>query len=125
MKWPWASAIQSLRDALAVIRASQAQQTFRLTNLEHMIMTQQTSLDALTAKVTALGGIVATVTTDINSAVAELQGLKDQVTALQNGTFAVDDSAALDQLAASVDSVITGLQGSATAVEAAVAAAKA
>jgi hypothetical protein len=88
-------------------------------------MTQQASLEALTTKITALTGIAGTIQTDISGAITELQDLKAKIAALPVGTGAIDDTAALDALAASVDGIITGLSGSATAIEAAVTAAKA
>jgi chromosome segregation ATPase len=125
MDWPWSAAIQQMRTALAAVRAKDKHQDERLTHLEHAIMTQQASLEALTTKVNMLTGIAGTIQADIGSAVTALQELKAQIAALVSGATAIDDTVALDQLTASVDGIILGLSGSATAIEAAVSDAKA
>lgn len=122
--WPWTAAITNLQAALAAVRTRANDQGARLIFLEHTVMTQQASLEALTTKVTALTNAYATVAADIGNAVAELEALKAQIGALPVGT-AIDDSAVLDNLAAQIDSVVNGLTGSATTIETAVATAKA
>lgn len=97
----------------------------RLTNLEKSIMTEQASLDALTTKVTALESIVATVQGDVANAVTELGVLKAEVVALQANPAGTDNSAAINALAARIDTITAGLTSSALNVETAVTAAKA
>jgi hypothetical protein len=109
--WPWQTAI----DAVYA----------KLYKLEKRIMTQQTSLDNLTAKINAITTAVSTVGVDVTSALTQITDLKAQIVALQGNLTAVDDSSALDALAAKADEIISTLGTTAASIEAVVAAAKA
>jgi hypothetical protein len=97
----------------------------RLKTLEHKIMTEQAALDALTVNVTALEGVVTTLRADVVTAINELATLKAEVVALTGAPAGTDNSAALTALAARIDTITAGLQGTATSVETAVTAATA